>query len=100
MQLKDVLAKHPDRVPVVVIDVDGVLNLPKHKFLVLREHTMHEFMAIVRSRASVSAHQSIFFLCGNHCMPEMNSQVCKVHLRFKDEDGVLRLLAKTENVFG
>lgn len=93
---KDLLSKHPTRVPVHVVATDGELQ---NKYLIPRDMTLSQFMIVLRKRIQVKAHQAIFIYIKNTLPP--NSQTFhELYQAHKDDDGMLYLTWSHENTFG
>merc|ERR1712038_368700 len=94
---KAIRAKHPDRVPCIVMaHRDSIYSdLKASKFLISNEYSLAQFYCIVRKRLNIRADQSIFFYCKN-TIPSAQTTIASLYDDFKNEDGFLYLTYSEE----
>lgn len=98
MRLRD---KYPDRVPVVITKANGsnIQDIDKRKYLVPHNHTVGQFVYIIRKRIHLSPEKAIFIFVDN-VLPPTAELLVSVYDRCKDNDGFLYITYSGENVFG
>uniref|UniRef100_A0A2H6N7M9 Microtubule-associated proteins 1A/1B light chain 3C n=1 Tax=Micrurus carvalhoi TaxID=3147026 RepID=A0A2H6N7M9_9SAUR len=75
--------------------------LNKVKFLVPRDFTMGQFVAIIRNRMGLRSTQAFYFLVdGNHSLVNMSATMGDVYTMYKDEDGFLYITYASQEMFG
>ena len=97
--LINLLDKHPDRVPIIVI-----LDIPnqqrnKLKYLVPNEMTVGEFMCLVRRRMKLNSEQGVYMFV-NNLLPSITSTMEYLYSLYKNDDECLYFTVKMENTFG
>jgi GABA(A) receptor-associated protein len=98
-----VLARHPDRVPVIVEkdpNSTTVGEIDKHKYLVPKTLTMGQFQHIVRKRLRVGPETAIFMFVQGGILPTAAEPIGDVYQRLGGEDKYLKIKYSGENVFG
>uniref|UniRef100_A0A7N0U8K6 Autophagy-related protein n=1 Tax=Kalanchoe fedtschenkoi TaxID=63787 RepID=A0A7N0U8K6_KALFE len=97
----DIIAKYPDRVPVIAEKYSkcSLPDLEKKKYLVPRDMTVGQFMHILSSRLHMAPGQALFIFVRN-TLPQTASMIESVYESFKDEDGFLYLCYSSEKTFG
>lgn len=101
MELYHVLAKYPDRVPVLV-EKSGKSDVPdidRHKYLVPRDLTLGQFVYIIRKRIKLDSQKAIFVFI-NNVIPPVSSLMSTLYDEHKDDDLYLRVTYSSENTFG
>ena len=97
-----VLAKYPDRIPVIVERYAGQNTLPvmdKQKFLVPNDLTVGQFVYIIRKRIKLSSDKAIFIMIDNQ-LPPTSSLLSQIYETSKNKDKFLYMKYSSENVFG
>lgn len=98
-EFKRIVAKFPDRIP-VVIDIEGAgLLLKKRKYLVERDMLFINFAHVIRQRLKISPNESLFFFYENSIPPQTHTLQQLFNERVS-EDGFLVLTIMKENTFG
>ncbi|XP_069501306.1 microtubule-associated proteins 1A/1B light chain 3C-like isoform X1 [Ambystoma mexicanum] len=95
--------KFPTKLPVIVERYHRETYLPhldKTKFLVPKDMTVGQFMAILRSRMPLSHAHTFYFLLGNRTLPTVSMNMSEVYAAHRDEDGFLYLTYASQEVFG
>jgi GABA(A) receptor-associated protein len=101
MELKQILSKYPDRVPVLVTksEKSDVPDMDKHKYLVPTDLTVGQFVYIIRKRIKMDAHKAIFVFVDN-TIPPTSALMGTIYNEYKDADQYLRVTYSGENTFG
>ncbi|TKY52419.1 Autophagy-related protein 8h [Spatholobus suberectus] len=98
---RDIVAKYPDRVPVIV-ERYAKCDLPeleKKKYLVPRDLHVGHFIHILSSRLGLPPGKALFVFVKN-TLPQTACMMDSVYRSFKDEDGFLYMYYSTEKTFG
>ncbi|XP_020100022.1 autophagy-related protein 8i-like [Ananas comosus] len=98
---KDILAKYPDRVPVVVerFSRTDLPEMEKRKFLVPCDMTVGQFIHILRSRLHLPSGKALFIFIQD-TLPQTASIMDSMYQQYKDEDGFLYMCYSSEKTFG
>lgn len=102
-EVETILAKHPNKIPIIIQKSPySKLSPPnKFKFLVPQEQTVGSFMYELRKRMNLTPEQALFlFLNSNNLIPSTGLTLLELYNIHKDEDGFLKLLFSEENTFG
>lgn len=93
--------KYPDRVPVIVkkADKSKLPDIDRKKYLVPKEVTVGQFIAIIRSRIKLDPSQAIFVFINNE-LPSLSTPLVEVYEQYKDDDEALYVTYTGENTFG
>lgn len=83
-----------NRVPIVIEYEDE-----KHKLLAPHDWPLAMVVAKLRHKLLLAEHESLFVLVGNRMLP-MYITTDDAHAQYHNEDGILVLQVKKENVFG
>lgn len=97
-----ILAKYPDRLPIIVerIPTNNVLpQISKSKFLVPADLTITQFMYIIRKYLKLEPSHSIYLFCDG-VIPSASETINNTYTQHKDVDGFLYLFYAGENTFG
>jgi GABA(A) receptor-associated protein len=98
-----ILAKYPDKVPVVVIRARGARasmpELKKWKYVVPRDLTLGQFMYLLRRHMTLPPEEALFLFVGNTLVPS-GERVADVWARYRSEDGALHVVYSGESAFG
>ena len=98
-----VLAKYPDKVPVVVERAPGVKaslpDLKKWKYVVPRDLTMGQMMFLLRRHMSLPPEEALFLFVGNTLVPS-TERIVDVWMRYRETDGALHIVYSGESAFG
>jgi len=98
-----VLAKYPDRIPVICqkrnVNDDTPL-IKKTKYLVPRDLTVAQFMSVVRKKIDLSEEKALFFYVNNFSIPKASEEIQNIYCKEKDEDEFLYFTYCLENTFG
>ncbi|XP_050891719.1 autophagy-related protein 8i isoform X1 [Lathyrus oleraceus] len=98
---RDIIAKFPDRIPLIVERYSkcDLPELEKKKYLVPRDLSVGHFIHILSSRLNLPAGKALFVFVKN-TLPQTASVMDSVYRSFKDEDGFLYMYYSTEKTFG
>ncbi len=97
-----ILAKYPDRIPLIVekTPINSILpQISKSKFLVPADITITQFMFIIRKYLKLEPSVSIYLFCDG-VIPNAGESINNIYLQHKDEDGFLYFFYAGENTFG
>lgn len=96
-QTREILKRHPDRLPVFVYKKGATTT--KHKYLVPRDITVAQFMCILRKNINITSDKGIFIFVDN-VLPPNSSLMSTLYMQHADEDGYLYITFAQESVFG
>ncbi|KAH9622273.1 hypothetical protein KSS87_001373 [Heliosperma pusillum] len=97
----DMLAKYPDRLPVIA-EKYAATDLPaieKKKFLVPRDMSVGAFNHILSTRLQLTPGKALFIFVKD-TLPQTSTLMDSVYESCKDEDGFLYICYSTEKTFG
>ena len=96
-----ILAKYPDRIPVIVENHSNsnIPNIDKCKFLVPTDLTVGQFVYVVRKRIKLEPEKAIFLFI-NDTLPPTSQFMSSIYEESKKEDGFLWVTYSGENTFG
>jgi GABA(A) receptor-associated protein len=94
-----IIARHPDRVPVIVETHGDDLHLDKVKFLVPDTLTFSQLMFVIKRRMKVEPTVALNFLV-NDTFPMPECSMHEVYGKHKDSDSFLYVSAVQSRVFG
>lgn len=104
-EAEKVLARYPDRVPVICEASKKRKSSPtlpvldKRKFLVPRDLSMSQLFFVVRKRMKLKSDQALFFFVGNQ-IPNGHTSVGETYDTYRAVDGFLYVNYSSENTFG
>jgi GABA(A) receptor-associated protein len=102
---KRILAKYPDRIPVIVEKYSGVADslseLDKCKYLTPNDLTVGQFMFVIRKRLKkkIRAEEALYLFV-NNTIPLPSMMMSQLYKEHKDETGFLFLVYSSESTFG
>ncbi|KAL4603904.1 autophagy-related protein 8i-like [Castanea sativa] len=98
---RDIIAKYPNRVPLIVerYSKSRLPAMEKKKFLVPRDMSVGQFIHILSDRLHLAPGKALFVFVKN-TLPQTATLMDSVYESFKDEDGFLYMCYSTENTFG
>jgi GABA(A) receptor-associated protein len=97
-----VLARMPDRVPVIVERVIRSTTVPlldKTKYMVPADLTVGQFIHVIRRRLVLPAETAVFVFFGRE-LPTTGTTMREMYARSRDDDGFLYATYCGENTFG
>ncbi|EEF47192.1 autophagy-related protein 8i [Ricinus communis] len=97
----DIIAKYPDRVPVIVERYckTDLPELEKKKYLVPRDMSVGQFIHVLSSRLRMAPGKALFVFVEN-TLPQTATLMNSVYESFKDGDGFLYMCYSSEKTFG
>ncbi|KAB1202665.1 Autophagy-related protein 8i [Morella rubra] len=98
---RDILAKYPDRVPVIVerYSKSDLPEMEKKKYLVPRDMSVGQFIHILSCRLRLAPGKALFVFVKD-TLPQTATLLDEVYGSFRDEDGFLYMCYSTEKTFG
>tara|TARA_B110000444_G_scaffold254278_1_gene286509 strand:+ start:9327 stop:9743 length:417 start_codon:yes stop_codon:yes gene_type:complete len=95
-----ILAKYPNRIPIICERYDKTLpHLDRKKYLVPEDLIMSNFLYVIRKRLKLDAHKSLYITVNNK-IPPLSRSVSTIYEKFCDEDGFLYIKYCEETTFG
>ena len=96
-----VLAKYPDRVPIICgkHEYAKVNEIDKNKYLVPYDLTCGQFVYVIRKRLHLPAEKAIFLFV-NGTIPSSSKDLSSLYDEHKHLDGFMYITYSDENVFG
>ncbi|KAL8224789.1 hypothetical protein R6Q57_017346 [Mikania cordata] len=98
---QDIIARYPDRLPVVVerYTKTDLPEMEKKKYLVPRDMSIGQFIHILSGRLHLAPGKALFVFVQN-TLPQTSNLIESVYESFKDEDGFLYMCYSSEKTFG
>ncbi|NP_001275429.1 autophagy-related protein 8i-like [Solanum tuberosum] len=98
---RDIIAKYPDRVPVVAerYSKTDLPEMEKKKYLVPRDMSVGQFIHILSGRLHLAPGKALFVFV-NNTLPQTTSLIETVYESSKDKDGFLYMCYSSEKTFG
>ncbi len=98
---KNILAKYPERIPIIVEKYEGcdLPEIDKLKYLVPRDMTMPQFIFVIRKRIKLDPSQTLFVMVNNTLVGSAKL-ISEIYDDLSDEDGFLYVTYTNENTFG
>ncbi|VFQ59561.1 unnamed protein product [Cuscuta campestris] len=98
---QDMIAKYPDRLPVIVerYSKTDLPEMEKKKYLVPRDMPVGQFIHILGARLHLPPGKALFIFVEN-TLPQTSALMESVYESFKDEDGFLYMCYSSEKTFG
>jgi len=95
-----ILAKYPNRIPIICERYDKTLpHLDRKKYLVPEDLIMSNFLYVIRKRLKLDAHKSLYIAINNK-IPPLSRSVSTIYDKSRDEDGFLYIKYCEETTFG
>lgn len=99
-----ILAKYPDRIPIIVEKFNGkndskLDDINKKKFLAPPDITIGQFMYIIRNRLKLTEDKALFIFI-NKTLPATAATLNTIYENNKDDDGFLYVSYSSESTFG
>lgn len=105
-EYKRLKKKHPDRTPIILsfpknseFESLAIKHSIKTKYLVPSDHTIGQFIFVIRSQLKLRPEQALFIFVNND-LPSTSELISQVHHKHKDEDGLLYFTICPESTFG
>ncbi|CAN0888655.1 Autophagy-related protein 8i [Linum grandiflorum] len=98
---RDMIAKYPDRVPVIAERYckTDLPQMEKKKYLVPRDMSVGQFIHILSNRLHMTPGKALFVFV-NNTLPQTSTTMDSIYESFKDEDGFLYMCYSSEKTFG
>tara|TARA_Y100000817_G_scaffold304092_1_gene286720 strand:- start:1490 stop:1843 length:354 start_codon:yes stop_codon:yes gene_type:complete len=98
---KNILAKYPERIPIIVEKYEGceLPEIDKLKYLVPKDMTMPQFIFVIRKRIKLDPSQTLFVMV-NNTLVGSSKLISEIYDELKDKDGFLYVTYTNENTFG
>ncbi len=97
MQIKNLLEKYPDFVPVMI---ESDLEISKKKYLIRKSNTLGQVIMHVRKNITgIREEEALFFLINNTMIP-ISSNISVIYDEHKKDDFILYINVCKENTFG
>ncbi|XP_018493517.2 autophagy-related protein 8h-like [Raphanus sativus] len=98
---RNITAKYPDRVPVIIEKYSNadLPDMEKNKYLVPRDMTIGHFIHMLSDRLHLDPSKSLFVFVQN-TLPQTASCMDSLYNTFKEGDGFLYMTYSTEKTFG
>ena len=95
-----ILAKHPDRIPVICECIgDNLPVLDKKKYLVPFELTIGQFIYVLLRRMTLAPEKALYIFI-NNTLPCSGNSMASIYDEHKHADGFLYIRCCSENTFG
>ena len=95
-----ILAKYPDRVPVICERITKRINqLDRKKYLCPGDLSLANFMYVIRKRMKLSPEKAIYLFVNGKMCPT-SALLSQIYHENKDEDGFLYIKYDGESTFG
>ena len=94
-----ILAKYPNRIPIICEPFGDVSELDRNKYLVPDDLSIAQFLYVIRKRMLIEPEKSIYLFVKTHIMAG-NMSLSSVYDKYNDEDGFLYITYGGENTFG
>lgn len=99
---KRVLAKYPDRIPIICERSLKSRDCPlidKKKYLVPKDLTIGQFLFVIRNRLKLQPEIALFIFV-NNTVPPTSALIGQIYHKHKDVDDFLYISYSQENIFG
>lgn len=99
---KRIMAKYPDRIPLIVFKdpKSQLAQLDKYKYLIPLDLTLGQFIHVIRKKIKLAPEKSIFLFTQKNNIMNVSEMMNSIYKKHKDEDGFLYLVYFEENTFG
>ena len=100
---KKLLAKYPDRVPVIIkknVNDKILQDIDKERYLIPRNLNLSEMVYIIRKKIDLDSKKSIFLFVGKGILVPINQTIGFIYDQYRSEDNFLYIVYTTENTFG
>ncbi|XP_065859841.1 autophagy-related protein 8i-like [Euphorbia lathyris] len=98
---RDIIAKYPDRVPVIAERYckTDLPQMEKKKYLVPRDMSVGQFIHVLNRRLHLTPGKALFVFVKD-TLPQTGTLMGSLYESFKDEDGFLYMCYSSEKTFG
>lgn len=99
--MEEILAKYPDKIPVIVHRKNNadVPELTRHKYLVGKDLTVGSFIYIIRKGLKLSSDKAIFIFVDN-LLPTTSTMMGELYAHHSQSDLCLHVTYSGESTFG
>ena len=97
-----ILKKYPDRIPIIVQNIENNDNLPnidKNKYLVPKDLLLGQFIYVIRKKINVPSEKAIFAYV-NNTLHASSTPLIQIYEKNKDDDQFLYFFLSGESTFG
>ena len=97
---RNIIQKHPDRIPIIVRTRDNSIKLDKCKYLVPEDLSINQFLYVIRKRIDLNEKQGLFLLINDLVPPSTKNvrELFNEHMNTSIEMLVVDI--SRENTFG
>nr|WIL03963.1 autophagy protein Atg8 ubiquitin-like protein [Cedratvirus lena]WIL04545.1 autophagy protein Atg8 ubiquitin-like protein [Cedratvirus duvanny] len=95
--IQEVISKHPDKVPVILIDRLGIMK--STRYITPRDQHVSEFLFHIRKRTVLKENEALFLFVGN-TIPLTSQTMGSLYDKYKGVDLMLTMRVEKENSFG
>lgn len=95
---RKIITKYPEKIPVIIECKDNI-QIDKKKFLAHKDHTIGQFLHIIRKRIKCNEGEGLFYFINNK-IPLSSESMVEVYKKNCDGDGFLYIDIIVENTFG
>ena len=96
--INHLLERFPQKVPVCVMNKLDENNITQKKFMIPRNHTISQFMSVLRTKLSLNSKEAIFIIINNTLAPS-HSTINEMYNQH-NENKILYVNLIKENTFG
>jgi GABA(A) receptor-associated protein len=98
---RQIIAKYPDRIPIICErgNNSSIDAIDKNKYLVPSDLTVGQFIYIIRKRINLNSNKALFIFI-NNTIPPSSRTISSIYDEYKDEDGFIYITYTGENTFG
>ncbi|SPN79210.1 Ubiquitin-like protein [Brazilian cedratvirus IHUMI] len=95
--IQEVISRHPDKVPVVLIDRLHIMK--STRYITPRDQQVSEFLFHVRKRTTLRENEALFLFV-NNTIPLASQTMGSLYDKYKGVDLMLTMRVEKENSFG
>ena len=94
-----ILAKYPNKIPIICEPFGDVPQLDRNKYLVPDDLSIAQFLYVIRKRMLIKSEKSIYLFINTRIMAG-NMLLSSIYEKHSSEDGFLYITYSGENTFG
>lgn len=98
LETQKFLEKNPDQIPILIASKD-LDQQNKFKYSCLKTQNLSHFSLGIKKKFNLTPVDALFLYIENHA-PSMSEKMENLYLKYKSNDGYLRLNICKENTFG
>ena len=99
-----IMLRHHDKIPIICYKYHldtATPEIDKHKYLVSKNITFGQFIAIIRKRVNIHTNDAIFLVVGdNNIIPSNNATIHQIYMQHRNHDGFLYIVYSKQATFG